>query len=90
MDNGVLCCDRRLCLHSIGFNGRSNMSKAIINKEISIANSNAWVLVNEVSRTDDELAMKLDHIIADVRESAYRSGQYDGLEQAKQIVRGDK
>lgn len=66
------------------------MSKAIINKEISIANSNAWVLVNEVSRTDDELAMKLDHIIADVRESAYRSGQYDGLEQAKQIVRGDK
>ena len=66
------------------------MSKAIINKEISIANTNAWVLVNEVSRTDDELAIKLDHIIADIKESAYRSGQYDGLEQAKQIVRGGK
>ena len=66
------------------------MSKAIINKEISIANSNAYVLINEVSRTDNELAMKLDHIIADIKESAYRSGQYDGLEQAKQIVRGGK
>ena len=67
------------------------MSKAIINKEISIANSNAFVLINEVSRTDNELAMKLDHIIADIKESAYRSGQYDGLEQAKQlIIRGNK
>ena len=65
------------------------MSKAIINKEISIASTNAWVLVNEVSRTNDELAIKLDHIIADVRESAYRSGQYDGLEMAKAIVKGD-
>jgi len=65
------------------------MSKAIINKEISIANSNAYVLINEVSRTDNELAMKLDHIIADIKESAYRSGQYDGLEMAKAIVKGD-
>ena len=65
------------------------MSKAIINKEISIANSNAFVLINEVSRTDNELAMKLDHIIADIKESAYRSGQYDGLEMAKAIVKGD-
>lgn len=66
------------------------MSKKVINEEIRVAQSNAWVLVNEVSRTNDDLAMKLDHIIADVRESAYRSGQYDGLEQAKQIVQGDK
>lgn len=67
------------------------VGKGKINEEIRIANSNAWVLVNEVSRTNDELAMKLDHIIADIKESAYRSGQYDGLEQAKQlIVRGGK
>jgi|TARA_R110002074_G_scaffold126018_2_gene263909 hypothetical protein len=66
------------------------VGKEKINEEIRIANSNAWVLVNEVSRTDNDLAMKLDHIIADVKESAYRSGQFDGLEQAKQIVRGGK
>ena len=66
------------------------VGKEKINEEIRNANSNAWVLVNEVSRTDNDLAMKLDHIIADVKESAYRSGQFDGLEQAKQIVRGGK
>lgn len=66
------------------------VGKEKINEEIRIANSNAWSLVNEVSRTDNDLAMKLDHIIADVKESAYRSGQFDGLEQAKQIVRGGK
>ena len=66
------------------------MSKEVINKEVQIANSNLFVVIHEVSRTDNDLAMKLDHIIADVKESAYRSGQYDGLEQAKQIVRGGK
>ena len=66
------------------------MSKEVINKEVQIANSNLFVVIHEVSRTDNDLAMKLDHIIADVKESAYRSGQFDGLEQAKQIVRGGK
>ena len=49
-----------------------------------------FVVIHEVSRTDNDLAMKLDHLIADMKEASYRSGQYDGLEQAKQIVRGGK
>jgi|TARA_B110000438_G_scaffold184903_1_gene176621 hypothetical protein len=67
-----------------------NMSKEVINKEVQIANSNLFVVIHEVSRTDNDLAMKLDHLIADMKEASYRSGQYDGLEQAKQIVRGGK
>ena len=66
------------------------MSKEVINKEVQIANSNLFVVIHEVSRTDNDLAMKLDHLIADMKEALYRSGQYDGLEQAKQIVRGGK
>ena len=50
-----------------------------------------FVVIHEVSRTDNDLAMKLDHHHCRCeREHAYRSGQYDGLEQAKQIVRGGK
>jgi len=33
--------------------------------------------------------MKLDHAIADMKEASYRSGQYDGLEMAKVIVKGE-
>ena len=65
-----------------------DIGKKVINDEVSVTNSNAWVVVNEISRLDKDLAMKLDHLIADVRESAYRSGQYDGLELAKVIARG--
>jgi hypothetical protein len=66
-----------------------NMSKKEINNEVQIANSNVWSVVHEISKENTDLAMKLDHLIADVRESAYRSGQYDGLEMAKVIIKGD-
>ena len=66
-----------------------NMSKKEINNEVQIANSNLWVIVHEISRTDKDLAMKLDHAIADMKEASYRSGQYDGLEIAKKIARGE-
>lgn len=66
-----------------------DIGKKVINDEMSIATTNAWTVVNEISRTDKALAMKLDHLIADIREASYRSGQYDGLELAKVIIRGD-
>ena len=65
------------------------MSKKEIIKEVKLLIAMLFV-VHEVSRTDNDLAMKLDHLIADMKEASYRSGQYDGLEQAKQIVRGGK
>ena len=66
-----------------------NMSKKEINNEVQIANSNLWVIVHEVSKGDKDLAIKLDHAIADMKEASYRSGQYDGLEIAKKIARGE-
>ena len=65
-----------------------DLGKTAINEYMSIATTNAWTVVNEISRTDKALAMKLDHLIADIREASYRSGQYDGLELAKVIARG--
>jgi len=50
------------------------------------ADSNIWNIVHEISRTDKDLAMKLDHAIADVRESSYRNGQRNGIELAKRIL----
>lgn len=63
------------------------MSKKVINDEVQKANSNLFVVIHEVSRTNKELAMKLDHLIADVREASYRSGQYDGLGLAQDIIK---
>jgi|14_taG_2_1085336.scaffolds.fasta_scaffold97642_2 hypothetical protein len=73
----------------LNIKGENNMSdKKEINNQVQNANSNLWVVINEVSKENKDLAMKLDHLIADVRESAYLSGQYDGLEMAKVIVKG--
>jgi len=69
--------------------GVNNMSKKEINNEVQIANSNLWVIVHEVSKGNKDLAIKLDHAIADMKEASYRSGQYDGLEIAKKIARGE-
>ncbi len=65
------------------------MSKKEINNDTQIANSNLWVIVHEVSKGNKDLAMKLDHAIADMKEASYRSGQYDGLEMAKVIVKDE-
>jgi len=62
--------------------------KKEIEQAVQIADSNIWNIVHEISRTDKDLAMKLDHAIADVRESAYRNGQRNGIELAKYIAKG--
>ena len=73
----------------LNIKGENNMSnKKEINNQVQNANSNLWVVINEVSKENKDLAMKLDHLIADVRECAYLSGQYDGLEMAKVILKG--
>ena len=68
--------------------GDNMRMKKEIEQAVQIADSNIWNIVHEISRTDKDLAMKLDHAIADVRESAYRNGQRNGIELAKYIAKG--
>lgn len=89
MDNGVLCCDRRLCLHSIGFNGWLNIMATLRQQqedEVQRTSSILWNIIHEVSKHDMDLARKLDHAIADVKEASWRSGQTNGIDLAKRIL----